>query len=283
MRRVSDVLQKMFITFQQCLTEQPRRQAEDLLSEFFHCSRIDLYGRFYDYPLTETEWQTCEKWLQRRLLGEPLAYITKRIDFYNCQLEITPHVLIPRQETEILVDKISDFLSKQDLEEKILWDICCGSGCIGIALKKKHPALQVYATDISLQALTLAENNAKKNQVAICFLEGDLFSPFAKQKAHYIVCNPPYLSSSEYVHLDQTVKKYEPVLALVGGNTGLEFYDRLAKELPDHLFPCGRVWLEIGYQQGVAVHQIFDHPLWKTRTLQKDWSGHDRFFFLENE
>ncbi len=262
----------------------PHRQAEDLLCDLLGCSRQELLQRT-EFPLSERERVLAEEWVQRRLRGEPLAYLSGQVSFYGCLLKITPHVLIPRQETEILVDKIVQELKGEQLAHKILWDLCSGSGCMGIALKKALPPLSVYLSDLSSEAVALAKHNAERNQVSVACLQGDLFEPFPGKKAHYIVCNPPYISEEEYLSLDPEVKNYEPASALIGGVDGLAFYRRLAQELPSHLYPHGKVWLEIGYQQGEAVQKIFSEGTgkWKSKRLENDWAGHSRFFFLENE
>ena len=121
-------------------------------------------------------------------------------------------MLIPRPETEILVSKISDVLKNCNLEGKCLWDLCTGSGCIGISLKKKFPELDVVLSDISPAALAIASQNAKTNQVDVEILQGDLFQPFGNRKADFIACNPPYVSEEEFQTLDLEVKNYEPRL-----------------------------------------------------------------------
>lgn len=279
---IREVLEEITKTFNQKGMEAPKRQAEELLCDLLSCHRQQLYAQL-DQPLSEQLNTMCQVWVQRRLKGEPLAYICGKVHFYDCDLQVTPAVLIPRQETEILVDKIARSLEKHDLTHKILWDVCCGSGCIGIPLKKRFPALSVYLADKSTEALMLAAANAHANGVQVTCLQGDLLAPFQDKKAHFIVCNPPYVSASEYDTLEKEVKDYEPYLALVGGSTGLEFYERLAQDLPAHLYPGGSVWLEIGYQQGEALQRIFSSSFWKTRLLENDWAGHSRFFFLENE
>lgn len=282
MRDIRQVLSEIAKALQEQGISDSRRQAEELLSELLHCSRAQLYLESRR-QLNEQEWQASQLWLQQRLQGKPLAYLSGKVEFYGCSIEVNSSVLIPRPETEILVDKIVTALKKQDLRGKKLWDLCCGSGCIGIALKKALPALSVYLSDFSDQAVELTKRNAANNQVQLTCLEGDLFAPFQGEKFHYFVCNPPYISESEYVILDKEVKEYEPYLALVAGKSGLEFYERLAKELPDYLYPHGQAWLEIGYQQGEAVQTIFQDPCWIKREVENDWAGHNRFFFLEIE
>lgn len=282
MKLIREVLSKIAKTFYDHGFPNSKRQAEDLLCEVLHCSRAQLYT-CQECQLNDGEWQTSQLWVQRRLLGEPLAYIAGKVEFYDCLIEVNASVLIPRPETEILVDKVVAHLKQQDLRGKVLWDLCCGSGCIGIALKKALPALSVYLSDFSEHAIDLAMRNARANGVAVTCMQGDLLTPFHGKKAHYLVCNPPYISESEHATLDKEVKDYEPRLALVGGKTGLEFYERLARELPRYLYSQGQLWLEIGYQQGAAVERLFQGIRWKKSLIEKDWAGHQRFFFLEIE
>ncbi len=282
MKPIQEVLTIIAGIFSAHGLEESKRQAEDLLCDLLHCSRADLYQQ-RNRVLSERIWEICQEWVQRRLQGEPLAYLSGQVQFYGCLIEVSSAVLIPRPETEILVDQVAQCLKNQDFHNKILWDICCGSGCIGIALKKAFPALSVYLSDYSEEALALAARNAVANQVKVICVKGDLLTPFKGNKAHYVICNPPYLSEEEYVILDKGVKEYEPRLALVGGVQGWEIYDRLARELPNYLYPQAKVWLEIGYQQGEVVQRLFNRLPWKNQRLENDWAGHNRFFFLENE
>lgn len=261
---------------------QPRRQSEELLCDLLNCSRLQLYTQL-DYPLTVQELAKAENWLQRRMRGEPLAYIYGKVNFYGCLIEVNSSVLIPRQETEILVDKVVQSLKNQNLQGKIFVDLCCGSGCIGIAVKKQFPDLTVYLSDISTEAIELAKKNGALNQLEFFYLTGNLLEPFHGLKFDYLVCNPPYISKKEYDDLDKEVKDFEPSIALIGGETGLEFYQRLSQELPYYLNSKSQVWMEIGYAQGGDVKKIFNSHNWIKKTVENDWAGHDRFFFLENE
>jgi release factor glutamine methyltransferase len=282
MHTVLEILKLSTDYLQQKNIEHPRRQAEELLGEVLGLGRMGLYLE-YSRPLMEEELVKCRAWLKRCGDGEPLQYIVGSLDFFDCRIKVTKDVLIPRQETEILVDKIAQEISKFSLEGKILWDICCGSGCIGIALKKKFPALSVSLSDLSDQALVVAKENAVYNHVDVECLQGDLLAPFDHQHADFIVCNPPYVSEKEYEGLAVSVKGYEPRLALVSGCSGLEYYERLAIELPRYLHPLGKVWLEIGDGQGEAVKEIFNAPCWRRCLYERDWSGRERFFSLEIE
>ena len=282
MKQLLEVLSLSVAYLQKKGIVNPRRQAEDLLCDVFGMDRLKLYLEF-ERPLTEDEVSICRDRLLRRAQGEPLQYIHGQVEFYGCSLIVNPSVLIPRQETEILVDLIVKVLEKQELKGKCLWDICCGSGCIGIALKKRFPELQVTLSDISSKALHVARQNAEKNNTEIRFLEGDLLAPFFEEKTHYLVCNPPYISDAEYAATDKEVRLYEPKGALASGVTGIEFYERLAKELPRHLYPHSLAWFEIGFSQGEQVSRLFKDVFWKSKRAEKDWAGNDRFFFLENE
>lgn len=262
--------------------EHARRQAEELLGEALQTGRLGLYLQ-YDRPVTQSEVDLCREWLKRRGEGEPLSYIAGKTEFYTCSLELTPDVLIPRQETEILVDKIVKELSGQPLAGKKLWDVCCGSGCIGIAIKKTLPELTISMSDIWPPAAELARKNAQANEIEVEVLVGDLLDPFIGQKADYIVCNPPYIAESELSELEIEVRDYEPKRALIGGKTGLEFYERLAQVLPGYLNPQGKVWLEIGKGQGEAIKGLFLAPYWHSHKIENDWAGHQRFFSLEIE
>jgi len=260
----------------------PRRQAEQIIADVLNVKRTQIYlnGR---RPLTEKENQMCQSAISRRAQREPPQLIKGTVEFLDCVIEVTSDVLIPRQETEILADKAIAALSTCLLQGRVLWDVCTGSGCIGIAMKKKYPDLKVVLSDISDSALALAEKNAKQNGVDVEILQGDLLRPFQERKADFIICNPPYVSLADYDLLDPEVKLFEPKIALIASSGGLAFYERLAETLPQYLNNGGKVWLEIGSNQGQAVSNLFLSPIWKQVLFEQDWAGHDRFFFLEIE
>ncbi|MCB1111815.1 MAG: peptide chain release factor N(5)-glutamine methyltransferase [Chlamydiales bacterium] len=262
--------------------DRSRREAEDLIADALDKKRIDLYLE-YDRPLTEEEMADCRSALKRRAAGEPLAYIHGQVDFFGCRIKVSPDVLIPRQETEILVDQIVKDLESVDCKEKTLADVCCGSGCIGIAIKKRLPELKVFLTDLSDRALAIAKENALQNNVDVEFIQGDLLEPLEGLKLDYVVSNPPYIAEKEYAMLEREVREHEPRMALVAGEEGIECYRRLEQGLPRLLNPGGHAWFEIGTGQGEALISLFEHPRWKKKKVEKDWSGHERFFFLEIE
>jgi release factor glutamine methyltransferase len=259
-----------------------RRDAEELIAYVLKLKRLDLYMQF-DRPIQETELEILRPLLKRASKAEPVEYIIGEMTFYQCQLSLNADVLIPRPETEILVDQACRMFSVEDVHQKTAWDLCTGSGCIGIAVKKACPDLNVSLSDISKKALDIASKNAHRNNVQVELLQGNLLSPFEGRKTDIVFCNPPYISSKEFLTLDPSVKDYEPQEALIGGEDGLSFYRKLEDALPSYLNPKSKIFFEIGAEQGESVLNIFSGRGWKNRRVEKDWAGHDRFFFLEFE
>ena len=257
-----------------------RRQAEELVADLFSLKRIELYMQF-DRPLNDEELAECRGRLRRRGLREPLQYIHGFVEFFECQIEVNRNALIPRQETELFVEKVAERFSSRGA--MVLWDVCCGSGCIGIALKRHFPDWTVTLADLSPQALALAKRNAQRNGAAVRLLEGDLLTPFADERADLICCNPPYVSQKEYCQLEPEVRDFEPRQALVAGETGLEFYERLRRSVVSHLARPGWAAFEIGAGQGAALESLFKEIAGAKITIEKDLAGEERFFFLEIE
>lgn len=282
MKTVVEILKLSTEFLQKQGFESPRRAAEDVIADALGFTRMRLYLE-HDRPLNEEELELIRARLKRRAQGEPAAYISGQVEFYGCVIGVTKAVLIPRQETEILADKMAQVLRFLPLKGKRFLDLCCGSGCLGIAMKKKFPDLEVLLSDLSHEALEVAKANALKNDVHVEFLEGDLLEPLKSGKVDFIVCNPPYISEEEYAALSPEVRNFEPKSALVGGQDGMHFYRRLKEALPLHLYLAGKVWLEIGAGQGMDVLKLFSGPIWKSVRLEKDWAGHDRFISLEIE
>lgn len=261
---------------------RPRRVAEELMSHVLGLKRLELYLQF-DRPLLEGEVTLLRNLMKRAARGEPVEYITESVAFYHCTLAVTQDVLVPRPETEILVDMAVRQLKSRLHAGEVAWDLCTGSGCIGIAVKKACPGLVMTLADLSEKALGIASRNAALNGTEVEIVHGDMLAPFAGHRADLIFCNPPYVSVNEYFNLDPSVKNFEPRMALVGGEDGLTFYRELEKTLPLHLNPGARVYFEIGAGQGTALLECFSAKHWHDARVEKDWAGHDRFFFLEFE
>lgn len=257
-----------------------RRTAEDILAFVLKMSRVDLYLHF-DRKILHKEWNACLSYLKRKGGGEPIEHMIRNVEFFQCQIEVTPSVLIPRQETEILLWKACQYIKKEVPEDAIAWDLCTGSGCLGLGLKKAFPKFTVTLSDISPDCIDLATRNAKRNRLDVSCLVGDLLDPFKGEKADLIFCNPPYLSQREFDELHSGVKDFEPKNALIAGETGLEFFERLSILLPEFLYSNGWAFLEIGALQRLDVERIFSKGKWKRIISDKDWSGKDRFIFLQ--
>lgn len=213
-------------------------------------------------------------YLERRCKREPLQYIHGEVEFFGCRLKVNRHVLIPRPETEQLVELLAAQFKSGEV-----WDLCCGSGAIGIALKKANPELAMTLSDVSRFAVDIARENAAQNDVNCQFSEGDLFEPFTGRRADVIVSNPPYVTIKEFNTLQPEVRNFEPKEALVAGVDGLDFYRRFARHGKKYLNPGGRLILEIGFNQGQSIMALFEDEGWDVLELRKDWSGRDRFFF----
>lgn len=208
------------------------------------------------------------KMVERLKQGEPWQYVLGRCEFFQRDFEINSDVLIPRQETELVCEQL---LKRIDKKMQVL-DLCCGSGVIGITAALEKGA-NVTLADVSEQALKVAKRNAKRNKAKVEIIQSDMFKNLAG-KCHAIVCNPPYIETDVIDTLDDSVKKYEPHLALDGGKDGLDFYRILAENAPKHLTKKGLMVLEIGYNQGEAVSQILNDKF--DVQVLKDYSGNDR-------
>lgn len=222
------------------------------------------------YEIAKHEKEKIYEIVDRRLNNEPLQYITHNQYFYGNKFYVNENVLIPRADTEILVEEV---LKIADLEDNIL-DLCTGSGCIAISLKKANQKLNVSASDISTDALTIAMINSKINNVNIDFVKSDLFNNI-KQKFNIIVSNPPYIKTKDIEELQKEVKK-EPMLALDGGNSGLEYYEKIIENAKKYLTDKGVIALEIGYDQAEEVRNILEKNNFKDIKVIKDYGNNDR-------
>ena len=216
--------------------------------------------------------------IQERASGIPLQHITGHQGFMDLDLKVGPEVLIPRPETELLVEEALRVLREEydaaDAPAPEILDICTGSGAIGLSVKKHFPKAQVTLSDISDGALQTAEANAELNGLKVTILKSDMFKALEGRSFHMILCNPPYITDREIETLTEEVREHEPMIALSGGADGLDFYRILAEEAPKHLNRGGRLMMEIGYDQGETVPELMRN-LGDTRVL-KDLNGLDR-------
>ena len=208
----------------------------------------------------------------------PIQYLIGYVDFYNTKINVNESVLIPRFETELLVDKTIKFLKEKNYTALI--DICTGSGAIAIALKK-HLNLEIDACDISEAALQVARSNALENKTNINFFKMDILKEYPTKKYDVIISNPPYVKKDEYTSPET---KYEPQIALFANNDGLEFYKRILSIAPNILNKKGSIIFEIGATEAQDIKKIALSYFPNSKiTIHKDYNNFDRFIFIETE
>ena len=242
--------------------DEPRLSAELLLANVMGCRRIDLYARFEQCP-TEEQRAALRELVKSAVEHKPIAYLIGYKEFYSLEFTVTPDVLIPRPETETLVDQALARCKEIKSDRIEMADVGTGSGCIAIAIAKREPRAVVTAIDISEHALRIATDNAAKHKVAdrVRFVKADLLEVSGDALPgggfQIIVSNPPYVGLSERESLPANVRDYEPATALFAGENGLEAYQRLAAQVGNSLAPGGYLLLEIGLNQAPAVTEFF--------------------------
>ena len=262
--------------------ENPRLDAEVLLCDVLKCSRLDLYTHF-DQPLEEEELKKYRTYVMRRAQREPLAYILGKKAFLQYEFKVTPATLVPRPETELLVEQVVK-LNKAKQPREIL-DIGCGSGAILVSLLAQLQESRGLGLDISSEAVEVTLENAQALgvQERCAALVSDLFAHMLPDdKFNVIVSNPPYIPSNLLATLDADVRK-EPKAALDGGKDGLDFYRKILAEINQYLLPEGMLALEIGINQGAAVKTLCQDAGFAVVNVQKDYAGIDRLVFATKE
>jgi len=261
--------------------ENPRLNAELLLGCSMNRSREGLYLLFHE-EIGKEEEERLERLIQRRVTGEPLQYILGHQEFWSRRFKVDPHVLIPRPETEGLVEEgllvLSERISKRPPS---VLELGTGCGAIAISLAREIKDLFIVATDLSGEALRVARENARNTGVLdkIAFVNGDLFHPFhlLKKPFDLILSNPPYIMDSEIEKLAQEVKDHEPRIALSGGVDGLDFYQRIISQAPLYLNDGGWLLLEVGDGQADKVSEIMESAgQFRRAERVKDLSGMER-------
>lgn len=280
---------------------QPRLTAEIILSYLLGVERLELY-KTPERSLSSRQIRSFNRLIQRFLAGVPLAYLVGWCEFMSLNFKVNRNVLIPRPETELLVEQTLRLLKLQvtpteNYCEVILLDIGTGCGNIAISLAyyyKLAPSnyeLRIFASDISGQALRVARQNARAHKVddLIIFSQGDLFSAFRKfnlkGKVNFIVSNPPYISQSAYKRLPKSVYQYEPRLALYAGKTGTELHERIIKEAPDWLGPKGYLIMEIGINQLEKLMSLFNKKksFWQVDRIIRDYQNIPRVIVVHKK
>jgi release factor glutamine methyltransferase len=267
--------------FEEKSVDSPRLSAELLLCHVLELERIQLYT-FFDRAVNPPQLAELRGFVKRAGEHEPIAYLVGRCEFYSLPLTISPDCLIPRPETEHLVEK-AIMLLRDRLGTQYVLDLCTGSGCIAAAIAKNVNNSNIVATDISDAALKVAAANIEKLQLTkkVKLFCGDLFDPIIKglddSQFDLIISNPPYVSEVEYASLDKNVKNYEPAQALLAGVDGLDIYKRIAKKAGDFMKPDGALMIEIGYAQGPAIRELLENAgIFKDILIEKDFANNDR-------
>ncbi len=251
--------------------DSPRLEAEVLLSYVLHQERVYLYANF-DLPVNSLERKHFRDLIQRRVQGEPSAYITGCKEFMSLKFQVNPSVLIPRPDTELMVEKVLELYTGQAVN---LCDVGTGSGAIAISLAHYLPGARVTATDISEPALATARTNAAELGVTVNFWQGDLMAPLLNSSPFdLITANLPYIPQNEYHILDKEVQGFEPMNALLAPGDGLDIYRRFLPQALEKIKPGGHLFIEIAYNQGEKALQMANGFL--DAEIIKDLAGRDR-------
>ena len=259
------------------------REAGSLLGHTLRCDRGFMIAHA-DEALSEQAARTFRDYVERRAAGEPLQYITGHQAFFNLDFEVTSDVLIPRPETELLVEIALDLLPTAD--EVFVCDVGTGSGCIAISILHERPHARGFGLDISPMALQVAQRNAAHHGVADRFhlVASDCLSTLNTARAFsMIVSNPPYVAEAALPGLQREVREHEPRTALLAGADGLSVIRRLLDEAPHYLVEHGYLLFEIGFDQHEAVERLIDTRLWEVLDIHKDLQGIPRTVALRKK
>ena len=276
LRRAADHLKNHHIS-------EPRASADLLLGHVLGLDRLALYLNA-ERPLEAEELEGFSRCLERRLRREPVQFITGTQEFWSLALTVTPDVLIPRPETELLVEALLDFARETGARQMRLMDVGTGSGAIAVAAARELPKAVVVAGDLSLAALKLARDNARRHQVSerILFLCMDLFCGLGRTLFDAVVTNPPYVKSSDFSLLPREIRDYEPRYALDGGEDGLQTIRAIIDQAPDFLRSGGILALEMGAGQAEVVGALVSRTnRYRGQHMLKDYSAIDRVLIAQ--
>ena len=268
------VIRELLRELSSCLDENGEFEARELFMYVTGMSLTEVTLKRGSEVSAETE-EKVRELIKRRISGEPLQYITGTAEFMGLKFDVNPYTLIPRQDTETLVETVIE-LAKNGA--KIL-DIGTGSGCIGISLAKYIKGAEVTLADISMGALKTAEKNAKLNGVKVSCIKMDILNEIPEGKYDIVVSNPPYIETEAIKGLMKDVRDYEPLSALDGGADGLVFYRRITEIAPALLNAGGLLAYEIGYNQGEAAAKIVRDKFGYAQVI-KDLCGNDRVIIM---
>ena len=278
--RIIDIINWAESYFKEKGFENPRIEIEWLLRSVLQCERLDLYLRFEE-PLSKSQLSTLRNWIKRRILREPIQYITGVIDFYGREFFINEGVLIPRPETERLIDIALSQL-KNSISPNIL-DVGTGSGCIATTLSLEIPNANVLGVDISEEALDLAKKNKEKLfAVNVSFEKIDILKEIPINNFDVMISNPPYITKEEINFLDKDVRNFEPIIALTDHKDGLTFYRRFADIALDVVKSGGWIILEVGQKSHPEkAKTIFNKMGFNNVKLINDYNGDNRILLIQ--
>lgn len=250
----------------------PRLDAELLVAHALGVARVRLYMDM-DRPLVPGELRDIRELVARRRAREPVAYIIEKREFYGRTFTVSPDVLIPRPDSETLVERALELIDNEKISK--FWDVCTGSGAIGLAIAAERKEVRAMLSDISRPALDVAKHNAESLGLRdrVTFVEGDLLAPFAGQSTPLVCVNPPYISSEELAMLEPEVRDYEPRLALEAEDAGMAILERLLRELPAVLVPGGAALIECGHDQAKRLREIARSLSWQSIKVHNDLGG----------
>ncbi len=278
MKTYNDIYFSARTALRRCGIEAYNLEARLIVAHAAGKSSAELMRDLHLYTTSEVESKVRE-YIERRIAGEPVAYITGSWEFYGLPMIVTPDVLIPRMDTEVLVSTAKELLIGYKMDAKVL-DLCCGSGCITCAVGHEMPATKLVAVDISPSALEICRKNIALNRLsarAICMQADALSSPpMSIGQFDMIISNPPYIATAEIDTLDSSVKDHEPLWALDGGEDGLRFYKSIIKHWKTTLRPYGMLLFEVGEGQAGAVSEMLQAASFRSVFTRKDTLGVDR-------
>lgn len=281
MPTIAEALQAASLQLREADVPNDLLDAQTLLAHTLGQDRTYLIIHF-NQPLTDDVLSRYQSLIQRRVAREPLQYIVGTQEFYGLEFEVTTDVLIPRPETELLVEETLRLAAQ--LPAPILVDVGTGSGCIAVTVARELPTARVIALDISAAALAVAQRNATRNgvQERITFIESDLLNGLpADCRADFILSNPPYIAQTEMPTLQHEVRDWEPTIALTDFGDGLQFYRRLLADAPRHLPPGGHLIFEMGYQQAEMIKAFVDRTVWREPKALHDLQRIERTLVLQ--
>jgi len=284
---IDQLIESLEFRFKAAGVDNARRVAEELLAHVFDCRPLEIYTGAVPRHTTTPEQlkiiKQLEPMAERIENGEPLQYVVGHVNFWGLELKCDPRALIPRPETELLVEEV---LSARIWERQpaTVVDVGTGTGCIVITLAKQRPDANFKAVEISSAALELARENARLNGVEnrILWLENDLLDGFAADSADAVVANLPYIATADWKALSPAVRDHEPQSALDSGPSGMELITQLATQARYVLVPGGMLFLEFGYDQGDAVAVCLESLGYQNIQIKRDLAGHDRIAIAEN-